>query len=223
LGLFNNKKREKIEFIEEIIVSVKFPDGVWDIIKEFMIEKPKHKLIKKLNETGIDTLVKILKEQFKRGFSNMKSSSIPLEKRRNLIITTILKCSKPSNIDNILKLYYAEKDKTKIEKDCSWVNNYFVGEQLLCKTGEYGIYSRKAKVIKINKSSLTIGLYSYTQIDDVDGVRNQTYANHRLIWVNFINNKKVIYDKRDLIKQTDFNESDLNIFIEGEKSYDYSN
>jgi hypothetical protein len=45
LGLFNNKKREKIEFIEEIIVSVKFPDGVWDIIKEFMIENLRKKFI----------------------------------------------------------------------------------------------------------------------------------------------------------------------------------
>ena len=149
--------------------------------------------------------------------------SIPLEKRRNLIITTILKCSKQSNINDILKLYYAEKDKTKIEKDCSWVNNYSIGEQLLGRTGEYGIYSRKAKVFKINKSSITIQLYSYTQIDDDDAARNQTYGKHRLIWDTFINDKKIIYDKHQLIKQADFNEWDLKIFIEGEKSCDYGN
>lgn len=202
---------------------MEFPDEIWDNIKEFMIEKPKHKLIKKLNKTGIDTLVKILKGQFKRGFSNMKSSSIPLEKRRNLIITTILKCSKPSNIDDILKLYYAEKDKTKIEKDCSWVNNYSVGEELLGRTGEYGIYFRKAKVVKINKSSITIGLYYYNQIDDDDAARNQTYGNHRLIWGNFINDKKIIYNKDQLIKQTDFKDWNKKIFIEGKKSCDYGN
>ena len=46
LGLFNNKKGEKIEFIEEVIVSILFPDGVWDIIKKFMVENIKIKLNK---------------------------------------------------------------------------------------------------------------------------------------------------------------------------------
>jgi len=197
-----------------------FPDDIWDNIKDFMIEKPKHKLIEKLKDTGIDTLVKILRGQFKRGFTNMKSSSIPLEERRNLIITTILKCSKQSNNENdILKLYYAEKDN----KECSWVNNYSIGEELLCRTGEYGIRSRKAKVVKINKSSITVGLYYYNQINDDNACRNQTYGNHRLIWGNFINDKKIIYNERYLIKQNEFSQYELLQFIEGKKSCDYGN
>jgi len=40
LGVFTNKKGEKIELIEDVkkIVSIKFPDGVWNIITEFMVE-----------------------------------------------------------------------------------------------------------------------------------------------------------------------------------------
>jgi len=195
-----------------------FPDDVWNIIKDYMIDKLKHKLTEKLKDTGIDTLVKILRKEFKTGFSNMKSSSIPLEKRRNLIITTILKCSKQSKNENdILKLYYAEKDK----KECSWVNNYSIGEELLCCTGEFRIWARKAKVLKINKNSITVGLYSYTKIEDEYAIRNQTYGTNRLIWCSFINDKKIIYNEQALTKQADFRNYQLNCFIEGEQSCDY--
>lgn len=40
LGVFTNKKGQKINMIEEVSIfqNIKFPDGVWNNIKEFMIE-----------------------------------------------------------------------------------------------------------------------------------------------------------------------------------------
>ena len=56
LGVFTNKKGENIRFIEEVskIVSIKFPDGVWGIIKEFMITYT-HKQLHYKNDYNYDS------------------------------------------------------------------------------------------------------------------------------------------------------------------------
>jgi len=64
LGLFTNKKGEKIEFIEEVMVSIKFPDGVWDIITEFMVEYPHKALTYENNyDYDVDDKDDIIKQQ----------------------------------------------------------------------------------------------------------------------------------------------------------------
>jgi len=94
LGLFANKKGEKIEFIEEVMVSIKFPDGVWDIIKEFMIEDIKIKLNKfiyTMNEASYKShlcykMSKYSECGLKFGFTNISQyvDLIKLQKKFNL-------------------------------------------------------------------------------------------------------------------------------------------
>jgi len=216
------KKGNRKIFLEEID-TIYYPDEIWNIIKEYMIDTQKHILISNLHKSGINILISILKGQFKRGLTNMKSTSIPLEKRRNNIITTILKYSKKTDINNILKLYFTKKEEIKEVKDFSWINNYSVGEELLCLTKEYGICWSKAIISQLNKNSITVNLYNYSEIPDYEVIKNQTWGEHRLIWNKFYKSKKIIYDKKYLIKQINFDDRKLKIFIEGTRSVDYGN
>jgi hypothetical protein len=47
-------------------------------------------LLEQLEKCGIDKLCLIYKNEFKRRMTNMKCSSIPLEKRKNTIVCAIL-------------------------------------------------------------------------------------------------------------------------------------
>ncbi len=78
------------------------------------------KLLKKLDSSGIDTLVSILVNKFNCRISNMKNTSIPLQKRKDTIIKHILEFIVKSNNDNIsgeiLFEYYPDKNQIKEKK-----------------------------------------------------------------------------------------------------------
>jgi hypothetical protein len=215
---FKNAKG-RVFNVEEI--SVEFPDDVWNIIKEYMIDTPKHELITNLNKIGLDPLQLILKKQFNCGISNIKCSRVPLEKRKNLLITSILKKAVNTKIRNEILTIHFNKEKKKI--DCSWVNNYSIGEELLCKNKIHysGIHNIKSKVIKINKTSVTIGYYDYNIIEDDNAWKNQTNGENRLIWNKNISKTYVVFNQKNLTKQCDFYQFEKKIFLEGIQSVDY--
>ena len=188
-------------------------------------------LLKKLDEAGIDKLVSIYGDKFKRRISNMKCSRIPLEERKNLIVKKILEQVVKSENENIsreiLDTYFSEKEKKEKESP-SWLNDYVVGEEvfiLSAKSQGRGRYvNRKAVISKINKKSLSVRLYGYNEIDDLNAIQNQTYGYNRLVWFGFTNDSQIMYDNRNIIKKehltsTGYDEE----FIEGRRSVDYGN
>jgi hypothetical protein len=185
-------------------------------------------LLKKLDEAGIDKLVSIYGDKFKRRISNMKCSRIPLEKRKNLIIKKILEAVVKSENENISKeildSYFAEKQKKEMETP-SWLNDYVVGEEVFILSAKpqdkAGYQNRKAIISKINKKSISVRLYGYDEIDDVNAIQNQTYGYNRLVWWDFTNDSQIMYDNRNIIKKENLTGRYAEEFIEGKRSVDY--
>jgi hypothetical protein len=190
-------------------------------------------LIQKLDNAGIDKLVSIYGEQFKRRLTNMKASSIPLEKRKNLIITKILECVVKSD-DNtlsqkIIDTYFPVKEK-KEKPVPTWINDFVVGEEVMLKfapqdkqfSNIYTKIHRKGKVLKINKKSISVGLFGYDDIDDMDAIKNQTYGFNKLVWLNFINGKMVVFNRNEIVKKGEMAWIDEE-FIVGKRRVDWGN
>jgi hypothetical protein len=187
-------------------------------------------LIKKLDTAGIDTMVSIYGNIFKRKISNMKASSIPLEKRRNLIITKILEAVVKSDdkliSKKIIETYFAEKPKQE-KPVADWVTDFVVGEEVIITLApqqqKRGMkIHRKGKIIKINKKSVSVELFAYNEIDDKNALENQTYGYNKLVWASFTNDKMVIFARNMLVKKGDNNRTDEE-FVEGKRSVDYGN
>jgi len=180
----------------------------------------------KIRNAGIPTLVSIYKEQFNRRISNMNASSIPLEKRKSLIVGKILeKCDTIEIKKIIMDTYFTKKEKE--EKDVSWLNNFVVGEEVLIMGAKaQGKYSRtitrKGLIQKINKTSVSVRLFAYTEIDDMNAIENQTWGYNRLVWDNFTNDSQVIYSKDNIVKKGECKYRDEEL-IEGKKMVDYGN
>lgn len=178
-------------------------------------------LIEKLNNAGIDKLVKILGEQFKRRITNIKSSSIALDKRRNLIISKILenviKSSDENIAEKIINLYLTDEPKTI--QDTEWCNDFKVGEEVLVWQGKRCRELIKGVIQKINKDSVTLNLYNYITILDDYAIQNQTYGYTRYVWTSLSREKTIIRTRDRLYKK---NESCWDeYFVEGKRSVDY--
>lgn len=186
-------------------------------------------LISKLDGAGIDKLVTIYGNEFKRRITNMKASSIPLEDRRKLITKKILEAVVTADdtvalSQKILDTYFVEKKRE--EKNVEWLNEFQVGEEILVYTPYKDYHATNiwqlAVVNKINKKTISVSLYGYDEVHDNDAVRNQTYGNNRLIWNKSPINqtKKVVSDRRSIIKK---GANMDHRFTEGLRSVDYGN
>jgi len=187
----------------------------------------------KFEELGIDRLVEIY-ALWKRKITNMKASSIPIDKRKKHIIDAIKKIIKESpdekNIE-IIKTYFAPKAPAEKKAKDPELSNYKVGDIVLCDAGKYRTIWTPAKVKKINGKSITIQLDEYRRIDDLDARRNQTYGKDRLVWLNcFGGAKKVIADSKNIWSKSDCetrHKGDmsylLRYFDEGAESVDFGN
>lgn len=186
-------------------------------------------LIKKLDNAGIDKLATILKEQFKCRFTNIKKSNIPLEKRKNLIISKILEGVLKSNDDTLsqemINTYFPEKEK-KEKPDATWANDFVVGEEVLIKYAprqnlpQFKDITRKGKILKINKKSVSVGLFGYNEIDDLDAIKNQTIGYNKLEWCNYLSGKMVIFNRTDIVKKGEMSWYD-DEFIVGKMRVDW--
>lgn len=198
-------KKVKIELIE-------IPDTTDNIRDE---------LEKKLNSASIDTLVEIFRTEFKSRITNMKCSSIPLEKRKNIIITKILEAASKTNNDidkKIIDTYFFPQIK-----NTEWVNDFVVGEEVLFHRGTthgwHSVYV-KAKVMKINKSSISIRLFHYKVVIDENAYENQTYGYNKMVWDNFTDERKIVYQRGALKKYGEI-EIYNKYFTQGEYFADY--
>jgi hypothetical protein len=214
----------------------KLPQDCFNIVKDYMgivsvpnpIRFDQDILIEQLNKCGIDKLCLIYGNEFKRRMTNMKCSSIPLEKRKNTIIGAILKQFllieenvKDSVYRCILDKYFAPKQK-KV-KDNSWVNDFNVNEEVIVYHDEnnYRSIFRKAIVKKINKASVSVLLAMYREEDDLNAIKNQTYGYNKLIWGGWCLKTIPIKSRSRLHKKGD---EKYNSYInEGQRWVDYGN
>lgn len=200
-------------FIPEPIVEEETPEPEKQEIE------PLGNLITKLETAGIDKMCLIYGEQFKRRITNMKSSRIPLEKRLSLIRGKIFQevSNNPdkSIAQKILDKYFQKKEVAK--KDASWVEDFTIGEEVLIFERRM---KRKGVVKKINKTSVSVDLFHYSEIDDRYALENQTYGKNRLIWSSWTDKRQVIYSRDGIIKKGQETYYDKE-FLEGGRSVDY--
>jgi hypothetical protein len=182
-------------------------------------------LLTKLDSAGLDVMINILKNTFKSKVSNMKDTRIPLEKRRNLLIKIILenivRSTDVTLSKKILDTYFQKK--VSIKRDVSWINDFVVGEIVLVRRSDGRNGFLKAKIVKINKTTLSVKMYHYTTITDKDALINQTYGTDRLIWGDCLGEIKNCYSSSRIIKLGQGNGALDDQFIEGKCRVDYGN
>ncbi len=180
---------------------------------------------------GIDRLVEIL-ALWKRKITNMKSSSIPLEKRKAVIISAIRKViqSNPNHKHFlVINSYFAPKEKAQPKID-NKLFTYKKGDLVIHDVGKYRTKYVLAKVVKINEKSITIQLDTYRTILDEKAMRDQTYGSHRLIWNECFWGDKVvikdsnkIYSKQDCLENKNDKSFYIEYFTEGKEDCDFGN
>jgi hypothetical protein len=104
-----------------------YQEDTWTMIKQFMIVPTtapaynNYQLKKALKTAGIDVMKSIYKRQFGKGFTNMNESSIPLDKRRNLLSTSIMKqviiSENKNHAKYIMDLWFKSPEIKKKEKE----------------------------------------------------------------------------------------------------------
>ena len=123
-------------------------------------------LVDSLHSAGIDKLVKILRNEFSRGLTNMKCCDIRLETRKNTIVAKILEHVKIGDQDklvaSIMATYFAPKEKVP-PGEALWITSFSVGEIVLVHgCGEFRRIWQKGVVDKVNTTSVTVSLFQYT-------------------------------------------------------------
>lgn len=209
----NKKRKVKLVIVEE-----------FDDVKPAVVEYSGANLFVKLQHAGLDTLISIFRKEFNKGFTNMKSSRIPLERRRMLIKNAILEEIEKQNVQEtfckkLLETYFAPPPSRVYETD--WLSEFAVGEEVLFNQAYRPC--RLAVIEKINKKSLSVRLYGYTEIWDRRAMTNQTSGIDRLVWNKAVDDgKKTIFKRGDIIKRGQERHYDEE-FVEGQRSVDYGN
>lgn len=160
-----------------------------------------------LMEASINTLCGILRKEFNKGLTNMKSASIPLEKRKETIIKCILnECEKNEKDINLILAEHLNKKKIKPDNNYEWINEFKVGDEILVdmRNGGWNTEKVKAVVKKINTCGLSVNLFNYRRITDTDALQNQTFGKDRLIWTDLQTKTKVIQSRHRIIKKGEY-------------------
>ena len=156
-------------------------------------------------ELGIDPLVDIL-ALWNMRLTNMKASSIPIEKRKKIIIETIRKMirTKPDHLKFVsIAAYFKPKEKKEKDIDINLLK-YNIGDEVLYNDSKYRTKWVLAKVVKFNTKSLTIQLDTYRTIEDLKAMQDQTFGTDRLLWnYDFTGRKVVILDTKNIYSKED--------------------
>ncbi len=143
--------------------------------------------VETFTEVGIDKLVKVL-SLFGRRLTNMKASSIPLETRKNTIIECIMKHY--TSLPDDKKKEYESKIEELVSKkrEVKMVENDLTQFKVGMEVNIWDNHILKLAIIKkINKNSLTIGLYDFDltekgKLKREEALRNQTHGTIEIKW-----------------------------------------
>lgn len=107
----------------QVIKQFIFQEDAWELIKEFLITN-RSKLLLKTRVLSINTLSDIFKRHFRKRVINIRSSSFPLELRKNVIVKEIAKLCEETPEK------YAEITRELLPKDCGWFSDFRVGQDV---------------------------------------------------------------------------------------------
>jgi hypothetical protein len=209
----NKKRKVKLVIVEDS-----------DDEDSVVVDNSMANLLVKLESGGLDTLVLIYRKEFKLGFTNMKASSIPLERRRALIKSGIReeveKSSDPNALcKKILETYF----KTRVF-ETNWLSKFAVGEEVLVNIAcgrSYISMQRLGVIKKINKKSLSIKMYDYETIHDDSLAMTHGIGVLRYVWnKTTIGKTKTTYHESGVIKRGEQPFYDV-LFAEGREEVDY--
>jgi len=186
-----------------------FCEEIWNYIKEFT----GWNYTFNLHKLGIDKLKTICIYNFRFGFTNMKSARINIEKRKNLLISTIYqKLNSPTKkpkkeiYENIMT-YFEKKEKKETEKINEMIK---VGDEIIVSEDRHCNLYRCGIVEKISptRSIATISLYDYRLEEDLFAIQNQTFGEHKYHWIKTsrtetikVGSSRSIYTKEMLEKE----------------------
>jgi hypothetical protein len=144
----------------QVIKQFMFQEDVWELIKEFLITN-RSKLLLKTRILSINTLTDILKRHFRKRVVNIRTSSIPLELRKNVVVKEIAKRCEESPEK------YAEITRELLPKDCGWFSDFRVGQDVFIVMyfpKKKASYTRKGIIRSIGKT-IRVELYgvAYTE------------------------------------------------------------
>ena len=195
-----NKKGKKITISDgEEVKQFRFQEDTWEFIKEFLITN-RSKLLLKMKKLSIPRLCDIYRVYFKRRFTNMKSSAIPLEERRKLITTGIIdQCEKLEKYALIM-----EKEFQVEPKNHEWVKDFVVGEEVIINTSKYSRHShRKAIITRIGKT-ISVDVYDYNVVKVCND--HQRYFTSKIIYKQNIKSSVIARDRCDIYKRGENND-----------------
>jgi hypothetical protein len=104
--------------------------------------------------------------------------------------------------------------------ESNWLENIKVGEDILVLSKYMHRAHKKARITKINKKSITVRFYNYTEISDIEAMQLQTFGTTQVIWGELSDRKKIIYSRESFYVFGECDYSDR-LFIAGESSHDY--
>lgn len=227
IGGFKNRKGKKINIVLEldVIENIKFPDGLWNNVKSYLLrDSNEYMVLKHLYNAGLQSLQIILKHYVSNKIIThhnkmIRQKDIPIKTRKHLTIQLIIKYLIEKNISYITIYQDYLNPHIKIQ-EIEWLKDYQVGEQILLLTYKNTFnYThlnkqmscneiiRKAIILKKNFKSLKIGVYKYTSehytetIFINNSVRILNY--YRLNWEKDFEEIIVINSDIKLIKYND--------------------
>ena len=108
--------------------------------------------------------------------------------------------------------------KKPTEKNYEWLSNFVIGEEVLIAGKYMHDPNIKGIIAKINKKSVSVKLFAYTEGACIPAFENRDYGYKKLIWETYTNDSKVIFNKDLIIKKGEQYDAE---FIEGKRGYDY--
>ena len=105
-----------------------------------------------LDKWGIDKLHNLYKKTHRRRFTNMKASSIPLQERRNVLLTPLMRFHFKHDLYN-----YIEPIKNTMELS--------VGDKVNWSKSRWALYEGGI-IVKVNKNSYTVQFYESRKTPD---------------------------------------------------------
>ena len=190
-----SKKGKKFTIIDgEEVKQFRFQEDTWELIKEFLITN-RSILLLKMKKLGIPRLCDIYRVYFKRRFTNMKSSAIPLEERRKLITTGIVnQCEKQEKYALIMEKEFQVKPKNH-----EWIKDFVVGEEVIIDTSKYLRHSHRKGIITRIGKTISVDVYDY----NVVGVCNdhQRFFTRKIIYKQNIKSSVIVRDRCDIYKR----------------------
>lgn len=195
-------KTDRTEYQEMIwwCIGIKLPHDILTLIKQYLllppdIYKSKKTFIDRVYSSSIAQSTRWLKTEWNVRVTDMNNSKIPIEHRKK----TLAKCmisnmnieyTRDNTCYETFNQKYSIINKAQ-ETKLFLTQTFTLGQEVLYK---YNDIRRKGVICSINPSSVTIHLYTFLRIEDVDLRQMHTQGYDSLVWLSTFDKKIVVRD-----------------------------